>query len=100
MKRIETDLLGEPLPSSDAFRKDGGRRKVGYAAKPGTGPKRQFCRTCAHAENVLREGHRSLKCGRMAHVWTHGSETNVVPNAPACRQWERRPFTAAVIRVK
>ena len=94
MKRIETDLLGMPLPAPEFLKKDGGRRKIGYAARPGTGPKRQFCRTCKHSEKVLHHGEHTLKCGRMAHAWTHGRDTDIKPNAPACSEWARRDFKA------
>jgi hypothetical protein len=93
--RQHLDLLGEPLPAAHQIRKDGGRRKVGYAARPGSGPKGQRCANCAHCSKVLHKGYESRKCERMAHAWTHGSETDIKPNAPACRQWERRPFKPA-----
>lgn len=92
MKTPVVDLLGEPIVESVSV-SDGPRlRKIGYAARPGTGPKRQRCATCVHSQRVLHRGSYSTKCERMAHAWTHGPETDIKPNAPACREWERKPF--------
>ena len=33
MIRLQTDLFGEPLPMPAILRKDGGHRKIGYAAR-------------------------------------------------------------------
>lgn len=94
MIRRDRDLFGEALPSQPAFRKDGRLRKVGYPAKPGTGPKGQRCSTCIQSARVVHRGTHTLKCERMSHAWTHGSETDVHPNAPACSEWSRRPWKA------
>ena len=94
MISLGKDLFGEPLPAPAAVRKDGGRRKVGYAARPGSGPKGQRCGNCKHCSLVTRRGVASKKCELMAHAWTHGAETDIHPQAPACKQWERRPLAA------
>lgn len=88
----EKDLFGQPMPAPAMIRKDGGRRKVGYAARPGSGPKGHRCATCRHAERVTSKGVASIKCALMAHAWTHGAETDISLRAPACRQWERKVF--------
>ena len=92
MTAVLIDLLGEPLPAPHHLRKDGGRRKIGYAARPGTGPKGQRCQTCAHHQRVTHRGISTFKCSLMDHAWTHSSETDISLRAPACRKWERRPF--------
>lgn len=92
MNRAARDLFGDPLPSPGTFRKDGARRKVGYPARPGTGPKGKRCALCKHAESVLHKGNRTTKCALMAHAWTHGEETDIHPNAPACKRYERKPL--------
>lgn len=94
MRHAETDLFGQPIPGAHLVRKDGGRRKIGYAARPGTGPKGKRCALCANCESVLHKGSRSLKCRLVAHRWTHGAETDIHPNAPACREWQPKPFKA------
>jgi hypothetical protein len=75
-----------------ALRSDGGRRKIGYAARPGTGPAKQRCNTCAHMARVLSAGIRSHKCEVMAGIWSTDPITDIKPNAPACSAWMRRPF--------
>lgn len=86
------DLLGHPLPQPSVVRKDGQLRKVGYAARPGTGPKRQRCGNCEHLARVLHRGETSHKCALMAHAWTHSSATDVHRQAPACSEWERKIY--------
>jgi len=88
--RRETDLFGEPLPSPAVYRKDGRLRKVGYAARPGSGPKSQRCNTCARCIRVEASGQYSYKCELVASAWTRGAQTDIKPNAPACREWERK----------
>lgn len=90
----QVDLFGVPLPAASAFRKDGRRRrKIGYAARPGTGPKSQRCQTCQHFTKVTRQGYpEAFKCALMAHLWTHSSVSDIQPRAPACDLWARRPL--------
>lgn len=92
MRKPQIDLFGEPIPLPILFRKDGGRRKIGYAARPGSGPKKQRCNTCKHLSRVLSQGFRSHKCELMTHVWSYDPITDIKPNAPACSEWVRRPF--------
>lgn len=92
MIAAETDLFGVPIPAPPVVPKDNGKRKVGYAARPGTGPKKQRCGTCANFSRVIHKGAASFKCGKMAHAWTHGSETDIKPRAPACAEFERKPL--------
>ena len=92
MTKLPTDLLGHPIPPPVVFRKDGRRRKIGYAARPGTGPKKQRCGTCAHASSVVHHGATTHKCELKAHAWTHGAETDINLRAPACEEWQRKPL--------
>lgn len=73
------------------------RRKVtrrdpeprGYAARPGTGPAGETCRTCRHnvvTEHAAKPYH---KCELMRRVWTGGRATDILVRSPACSQWER-----------
>ena len=58
----------------------------GYAMPPGTGPKGETCKTCAH---IVRE-HRGKfrKCGMNRAKWTRGPGTDILAGALACSKWE------------
>lgn len=59
----------------------------GYAARPGTGPAGETCRTCRHLRRVKREGGRTYsKCGLVPS--SHGPGTDIRASAAACREWE------------
>lgn len=92
MSEIARDLFGEPIAAATAFRKDGQERKIGYAARPGTGPKGQRCNTCAHCMVVVYHGMRSRKCHVVAALWSASPATDIKHNAPACREWQRKPY--------
>lgn len=61
----------------------------GYAARPGTGPEGESCKTCAHC--VLRSGTkgRYYKCALMRAEWTGGRGSDVAYRSPACAKWEQ-----------
>ncbi len=68
-----------------------GKRKEptpsGYAARPGTGPEGETCRTCKHL--VRRHYARVyLKCGLTEAAWTGGRKTDVLARSPSCAKWE------------
>lgn len=86
------DLFGQPIPAPSTLRKDGKARKIGYAARPGTGPRGQRCNTCIYCIPVEYQGHVSRKCQITAATWTPSSATDIKHNAPACSEWERKPF--------
>lgn len=90
--RHDRDLFDQPVPHPSFFRKDGRRRKFGYADRPGTGPKGQRCGNCRFSHCVLVDGQRSLKCEIMARYWSYTSLTDIQPRAPACSHWQRKPF--------
>lgn len=85
---MERDLFGHPIAAP--ARKPGGR--IGYAARPGTGPKGQRCNTCAHFQRVVQDGRKAAKCELAARVWSAGERSDVKHNAPACRDWQRREW--------
>lgn len=90
------DLLGHPLAPAGQFRKDGRLRKLGYAARPGTGPKGQRCNTCSYCI-VIQQGSTTVrKCQVTVRLWTPGPETNIKHNAPACSEWARKPFNRII----
>lgn len=91
----QIDLLGHPLPSSEQLRKDGRLRKIGYAARPGTGPKGRRCNTCVNFGRIKHDNRITPKCQLMSAVWTHGPESDIHPSAPACIEWARKPFAPA-----
>ena len=92
MRHVEKDLFGHPLAAHAPAKVRRGVRKVGYAARLATGPKKQRCGTCIHAARVLHRGNATHKCQLMAHAWTHGEETDISLRAPACWKWDRKPF--------
>ena len=82
---IERDLLGHRIVTPTP-----GRRRFGYADRPGTGPKGQRCNTCKFCILVCSTN-RVRKCEVMARRWDiPGSE--IKPNAPACSHWSRRLY--------
>jgi len=85
----QLDLLGDPI-GRDAIMRKSSRRKGGYAARPGSGPKGQRCNTCAHFAR-LKRSNVYTKCLLMAAVWTRGPGTDIKARAPACSFWERKP---------
>lgn len=89
---IERDLFGEQVPAVPA-RKDGKSRKIGYAARPGSGPKGQRCGNCQFAQRVVHRGQFTHKCELMTFVWRHGSASDIHLQAPACLKWARKPYT-------
>lgn len=88
----DVDLFGAPIAHPEDLRKDGRRRKVGYAARPGSGPDGRRCSSCKHYGRIksLDEGTITTKCQLMAHVWTSEADSDIHPNAPACREYGRR----------
>lgn len=88
---IERDLFGEQVPAVPA-RKDGKPRKIGYAARPGSGPRGQRCGTCKFAQRVVHRGEFTHKGELMTFVWQHNAASDISLRAPACSKWERRPY--------
>ena len=91
MTGLQLSLFCDLVAEATAVRRE---RKIGYAARPGTGPKGQRCNTCSHCMLVECRGVVSRKCQIMARHWTPSSATDIKHNAPACSEWERKPYTA------
>lgn len=88
MRQPELDLLGVPIGDLPHG------RKIGYAARPGTGPKRQRCNTCKHAMRMTSATRIAWKCTVKVAVWDDTLATDIKPSAPACSEWLRRPYEA------
>lgn len=87
MRQPEIDLLGVPLnPPARA-------RKIGYAARPGSGPKGKRCNMCKHAMRMTSATRRAWKCAAQVAQWDDTAATDIKPGAPACSEWERRNFS-------
>lgn len=80
-----TNLLGETVSMAalEATKKP----KGGYAAMPGTGPRGETCRSCAHSR-AHEASKRYWKCDLIKP--TKGPGTDIAVLSPACRRWERR----------
>ena len=63
--------------------------KGGYAARPGTGPSGETCKTCTHLRHVRYHATTFLKCGLTEKQWTHGTGTDINASADACLHWEQ-----------
>lgn len=61
----------------------------GYAARPGTGPAGETCRTCKHMYRKLMSK-TYLKCLLRKQFWTGGRGSDVLARSPACSFWERK----------
>jgi hypothetical protein len=75
---VSTDLFGEEVrePLKNLVK--------GYAARPGSGPVGETCRSCANA--VSHEtSRRYWKCALIKP--THGPGTDIRLKSPACAYW-------------
>jgi hypothetical protein len=61
----------------------------GYAAKPGTGPEGESCKSCRHSIHAGTGGKRFPKCELMLACWTSSRRTDILMGAAACSKWER-----------
>lgn len=90
---IERDLLGHPIPRPATPRRPRDAvRRLGYASRPGTGPKGQRCSTCKSCIVMMRDEVRVRRCEIVAAKWTDGVEFDIKHNAPACRDWQRKRY--------
>lgn len=63
----------------------------GYAARPGSGPKGEKCKTCKHMyRRTTGAGHAYFKCLKMREHWGHTRTTDILARAPACYFWEKK----------
>ena len=86
----ELDLFGEPVrvvaPVQVGKRKPTPPR--GHVAPPGSGPKGETCRTCAHYTRRHYHDYVHLKCGLNKANWTKGPGSDIRAKDAACRKWE------------
>lgn len=61
----------------------------GYAAKPGTGPEGETCKTCEHNITVNGGAKNYHKCELLGNKITHGTGTDIRVRSPACQFWVR-----------
>jgi hypothetical protein len=78
---LRLDRALTPAERRRVFRKMG----KGYASPPGTGPKDETCRSCAHFTRK-RMSKTYRKC---ALTQTGGAATDILAGSPACRQWRK-----------
>lgn len=94
----ERDMFGfvPPAPEAPAMttaeRKRMKRRAAevarGYAAKPGTGPEGETCKSCQHNATV-RQSKTFHKCALNKAAWAKSRRTDILVSSPACSKWER-----------
>lgn len=66
----------------------------GYAARPGSGPAGEKCKTCACAyDRGSRSGRSFWKCSLVKA--TNGSATDIRLRSPACSQWRPKPCASS-----
>lgn len=75
----QIDIWGNVIPDVP------GRPAKGYAARPGSGPEGETCKTCKHRTGHGR-GKTYHKCGLVK--WSFGAGTDVRLCSPACELWE------------
>ncbi len=89
---IQKDLFGSEndLPEKKLLKKKRTQAN-GYAARPGTGPDGEKCKTCNH-HVIRRMSKRYHKCGLVIanNYHTHGVGTDIRVNSPACTNWEEK----------
>lgn len=102
MNQPELFLIDRPPPI--ATPPSGCKKIGGTAAEPGTGPKGETCKTCAHYVVTRPGAGKYRKCGLMREHWTSGPGTDIKAGYPACKFWEsaaaNKPFghSAWIIR--
>lgn len=84
----ETDLWNMPIGTFIGKPKRKATQPRGHAARPGSGPQGETCRTCKHLARISL-GKTYLKCGLMKKRWTGGPGTDVRARDAACQLWER-----------
>lgn len=58
------------------------------AARSGTGPPGETCRSCRHCCRLPHASKTFLKCGLCERQWTHGPGSDIRARWPACKFWE------------
>jgi len=96
---MDTDLFGNAVVHAPSNGKRKDPTPAGYAAKPGTGPKHEMCRTCQH-KTIIQFSKKYLKCKLAETTWTHGRKTDILMRSPACKKWEAPPLQDYCQRAK
>jgi hypothetical protein len=90
-------LADGPMLTPKQRRELGGKRKSarpnGYPKPPGSGPKGETCKSCAHIRRVDTGCRKFRKCGLLEGNWTHGPGTDILAGAAACSLW-RKPVAS------
>lgn len=82
------DLFGTEIPETKPPKRH--HWSSAYAAKPGTGPARETCKTCLHY-TIRRLGGSYRKCALTRNTWTGSPASDILAKSPACSKWEGRP---------
>ena len=86
------DLFGVEVADVLPPRKSTEPRR-GHAARPGTGPAGETCKSCEHY--TLRHFAKTYrKCGLVRAAWTRGPGTDIRAKDPACQFWQGRQETS------
>jgi hypothetical protein len=93
---MDKDLFGNPITPAVERRSASGKKRgttpaKGYAARPGSGPQGETCKSCSHKyANEMRSGRVFWKCSLQRHRWTGGRGSDILLKSPACSGWEKR----------
>lgn len=65
------------------------KKKSGYPAEPGTGPKGETCGTCDNLHSKeMYSGRVFYKCKILTPKWTGGAGTDVKLRSASCSYWK------------
>lgn len=99
----QPDLFQIDRPPPIATPASGCKKIAGTAAKPGTGPFGETCKTCAHYVVTRPGAGKYRKCGLMRQHWTGGPGTDIKASYPACKFWAsaatNEPFGHSAVAV-
>ena len=82
---MRDDLMLLP-PSALAYARNVVRKR-GHAGIPGSGPKEESCRSCAHKRGVQGGRKTFYKCELNRRNWTGGPGSDIHLKDPACEFW-------------
>jgi hypothetical protein len=89
---IDRDLFGEPIANPEAAQTASLRkRRIGYADRPGTGPKGKRCYCCARAIRMESSAGILWRCEITVQLWQRPN-SDIKPGAPACASWESKQY--------
>lgn len=88
----QPDLIAGFEPLRERITGDGKRKEIpkGYAARPGSGPAGETCKTCEFKYRIeIRSGKMFWKCLKMKHIWSSCYASDIRLKSPACSFWEQ-----------